>query len=58
MPDPPYSPDLAPTDFYLFPIVKEKLERVQVADEEKFSGCLRKVLRDIDRQELNTVFQA
>jgi hypothetical protein len=33
---PPYSPDLAPGDFYLFLTVKEKLERVQLADEDQF----------------------
>jgi transposase InsO family protein len=31
----PYSPDLAPSDFYLFPTIKEKLERIQVADEDQ-----------------------
>jgi hypothetical protein len=25
---PPYSPDRAPNDFYLFPSVKEKFERI------------------------------
>jgi hypothetical protein len=40
MPHQPYSPDLAPSDFYLFPTVKEKLERIQLADEDKFlSAC-------------------
>jgi hypothetical protein len=29
-----YSPDLASSDFYLFPIVKEKLEQIQLADED------------------------
>jgi hypothetical protein len=36
MSQPPYSPDLAPSDFYLCPTMKEKLERTQVADEDKF----------------------
>jgi hypothetical protein len=35
MPQPLYSPDLAPTDFYLFPTVKEKLEQTRVADEDQ-----------------------
>jgi hypothetical protein len=34
MPHPPYSPDLAPSDFYLFLTVKEKLERIHLADED------------------------
>jgi hypothetical protein len=34
MPQPPYSPYLPSSDFYLFPTVKEKLKRTQAADEE------------------------
>jgi hypothetical protein len=36
MPQPPYSPDLASSNFYLFPTVKKKLERTQVADQDQF----------------------
>jgi hypothetical protein len=32
----PYSSDLALSDFYLFPTVKEKLERTQVANQDQF----------------------
>jgi hypothetical protein len=32
----PYLPDLAPSYFYLFPTVKEKLERMQMIDEDEF----------------------
>jgi hypothetical protein len=42
----------------LFSTVKEKLERIQVADEDQFFECLREILRDIDQEELNGVFQA
>jgi histone-lysine N-methyltransferase SETMAR len=42
MPQPPYSPNLAPDDFYLFPTVKEKLEQIQLAHENQFlSLCKR-----------------
>jgi histone-lysine N-methyltransferase SETMAR len=58
LPHPPYSPDLALNDFYLFPTVKEKLERIQAADEDQFCECLQEILRGIDQQELNGVFQA
>jgi hypothetical protein len=34
MPHPPYSPDLVTSDLYLFPIVKERLERIQLANED------------------------
>jgi hypothetical protein len=40
MPHPPYSPNLATSDFYFFPTVKEKLERIQLADEDQFFECL------------------
>jgi histone-lysine N-methyltransferase SETMAR len=41
-PHSPYSPDLAPSDFYLFPPVKEKLEWIQVGGEDSFlSSCKR-----------------
>jgi histone-lysine N-methyltransferase SETMAR len=58
MPQPPYSPDLTPNDFYLFSIVKEKLERTQVADEDQFCESLQTIVRGIGREELNRVFQA
>jgi hypothetical protein len=54
----PYSPDLAYSDFYLFPTVKAKLERIQVTDEDQFFESLQEILRDLDREELNGVFQA
>jgi hypothetical protein len=38
--------------------VKEKLERIQVADEDQFVECLQEILRGIDQDELNGVFQA
>jgi hypothetical protein len=38
--------------------VKEKLERTQMADEDQFFESLQAILRGIDREELNRVFQA
>jgi hypothetical protein len=58
MPDQSYSPNLATSDFYLFSTVKEKFERIHLADEDQFFECLQGVLRGLDRQELNRVFQA
>jgi hypothetical protein len=57
MPHQPYSPDLANSGFYLFPTVKEKLERIQVADEDQFFECLQEILRGIDQEELNAYFR-
>jgi hypothetical protein len=42
----------------LFPTVKEKFERIQLADEDQFFECLHEVLRGLNQQELNIVFQA
>jgi hypothetical protein len=49
LPQPPYSPDLALCDFSLFPIVKERLERTQVADEDQVIESLQGSLRGIDQ---------
>jgi hypothetical protein len=56
MPHPPYSPDLAPSDFYLFPMVKQKLESIQMVENDLFRR-LQEILEDIAREELNRVFQ-
>jgi hypothetical protein len=54
MPHPPYSFDLASGDFYLFPTIKEKLERIQLADDDRFFA----IVSALDRKELNAIFQA
>jgi hypothetical protein len=53
-----YSSDLASSDFYLFSIVKEKLEWIQVTDEDQLFECLQEILSGLDQQELNNIFQA
>jgi hypothetical protein len=53
-----YSPDLTTSDFSLFSTVEGKLERTQMADEDQFSGSMQAILRRIDQEELNRVFQA
>jgi histone-lysine N-methyltransferase SETMAR len=40
MPHPPYSPDLASSDFYLFRPAKEKSERIRLAEEDQFFESL------------------
>jgi hypothetical protein len=47
---PSYSPDLASSDFHLFPTPKQKLERIQVADEARFFESLEATLRGIDEE--------
>jgi hypothetical protein len=52
-----YSPGLASSNFYLFLTVKEKLEQIQLADEDQFFEYLQEILRDLNQQELNSVLQ-
>jgi hypothetical protein len=47
-----------PNDLYLFHTVKEKLKRIQVADEDQFAESLQEILRGIDQEELDSIFQA
>jgi hypothetical protein len=53
---PPYSPDRAPSDFYLFPTIKERLADIQMVDEEDFFSRLREFLNEIPVRELGKVF--
>jgi hypothetical protein len=50
MPDQPDSPNLTTSDLYLFSIVKEKLERIHLADEDQFFECLQGVVKGLDQQ--------
>jgi hypothetical protein len=58
MPHPPYSPDLAPSDFYLFGTVKEKLEHDGITDEDQLFEVLVEILRSIPGEQLVAVFEA
>jgi hypothetical protein len=53
---PPDSPDLAPSDFYLFPIIKERLADIQIVDEKDLFDRLRALLNEIPLRELKKVF--
>jgi hypothetical protein len=58
MPQPSYSPDLAPSDFYLLPTAKEKLQHIALRDEDQLFECLIEILAGLDHTELNRVFHA
>jgi hypothetical protein len=53
---PLYSPDLAPSDFYLFPTIKEKPKDIQMADEEDLFYPLQETLKCISGKYLDKVF--
>jgi histone-lysine N-methyltransferase SETMAR len=54
---PPYSPDLAPSDFYLVPTVKERLKDIEMVDEEDLLNRLKEILNEIPRKGLDKVFR-
>jgi hypothetical protein len=54
--NPPYSPDLAPSDFYLFPTIKERPTNIQVVDEEDLFCQWRELLNTIPVRELRKAF--
>jgi hypothetical protein len=55
-PHPPYSPDLAPADFFLFGDVKRKLMGYHTESPSKLLIRLRVILWEIPRKTLNAVF--
>jgi hypothetical protein len=58
MPHSQYSPDLASSDFYLFGIVKNRLERIQASDMDEFLEQLYELLHSIPVEELEHVFSS
>jgi histone-lysine N-methyltransferase SETMAR len=55
-PHPSYSPDLAPSDFFLFGYAKGKLMRYRVETPSKLLVHIRVTLAEIPRETLNAVF--
>jgi hypothetical protein len=58
MPHSPRSPDGVPSDFHLFPTIKERLEQTGITDEDQLFVELHTILRSIPREELQRVFEA
>jgi hypothetical protein len=54
---PPFSPDLAPSDFYLFGKLKTTLMRSVFENEQRLLDGIMKVLDRITRDELESVFE-
>jgi hypothetical protein len=54
----PRSPGLAPSDLYLFPTVKERLEYSDVTDEDQLFEELQTILRSVPGENLERVFEA
>ena len=57
-PQPPYSPDIAPSDFYLFGYLKEKLKGYKFNSKEELLSEIISILEEIPEQKLKEVFIA
>ena len=55
-PQPPYSPDIAPSDFFLFGYMKEKLKGCKFSSKEELLSAIYAILEEIPEQQLKEVF--
>lgn len=58
VPQPPYSPDLAPCDFFLFPRLKRELKGKHWESVENIQKHVTRILKDIPVEEFQHAFQA
>ena len=57
VPQPPYSPDFAPCDFYLFPKLKEKLRGCRYETIEDTKEAVTKVIDTLTQEDFHGAFQ-
>ena len=57
LPHPPYSPDLAPCDFWLFPRIKKHLKGKKFDSNSEVEEGLHKVLGDVEENEFKEALQ-
>ena len=57
VPHPPYSPDLAPCDFCLFPKLKEKLRGCRYETIEEMKEAVTKVIDVLTQEDFHGAFQ-
>ena len=57
VPNPPYSPDLAPYDFWLFPKLKEKLRGCRYETTEEMKEAVTKVIDTLTQEDFHGAFQ-
>jgi histone-lysine N-methyltransferase SETMAR len=55
MEHPPYSPDLTPVDFWLFPKLKNVLKGKHFSDVADIKSCMKKIFIDIPVQAFKTI---
>jgi hypothetical protein len=57
MAHPPYSPDLAPSDFFLFQFVKKRLDQFECDDPDDLLEAITEILGSRQADDLHRVFQ-
>ena len=57
LPQPPYSPDLAPCDFWLFPKLEEKLRGYRYETIEEMKEAVKKFIDMFTQEDFHVVFQ-
>ena len=57
VPHPPYSPDLAPCDFWLFPRLKEKLRGCRYETIEEMKEAVTKVIDTLTQEDFHGALQ-
>ena len=57
VPQPPYSPDVAPFDFWLFPKLKEKLRGCRYETIEEMKEAVTKVIDMLTQEDFDGAFQ-
>jgi histone-lysine N-methyltransferase SETMAR len=55
--NPPYSPDLSPPDYFLFPKLKIKLKRLHFANVVEIQEAVTNILKKVQKEELSAAFQ-
>ena len=57
VPHHPYSPDFAPSDFWLFPKLKEKLRACRYVTIEEMKEAVTKVIDTLTQEDFHEAFQ-
>jgi len=58
LPHPPYSPDLAPCDFFLFPRIKKELKGRRFDKVEHLARAVQAVVEGIPKEDYENSFQS
>lgn len=57
LPHPPYSPDLAPCDFFLFPKIKKELKNKKFESVENLAHAVQAITLGIEKEEYHKAFE-